>query len=382
MMMGLGDKKLIFGSLFVATGLAVFSTALLYRYSLQDNLFGPMLAPVHVVLRTACFFLLVWSLAALTLTKTRWYVKVGLVFVVAQEVFYLLSTFQLEFAGIKRERHQNQVTEEASRISNGLYAGNISDFRSQVGSEALTRALVSFVDSKRINAGQLHEIVAAYVADDYLMARVSKHNLTPPADLRMIFEFYQNPDTHKPVQFRQDWYETLANVARNPHTPPDVLVRAMSSYLATIVVSNSSCPEDARSNWLRKTSLGSSQERLNVAGNVYAPPDLLLTLVRDPELRVRVALAANPRSPRRLLEKLSTDPDMWVRRTVAENSSTLAMLERLAVDHAPQVRVAVACNGNTPESWLARMAVEDADSSVRQVAESCLQRRAVRTPGK
>jgi hypothetical protein len=382
MMRGLGDKKLIFVSLLVATALAVFSTSLLYRYSLRDNLFGPMFAPVAVVLRTAFFLLLVWSLAALTLAKTRWYVKVGLVFVAAQAVFCLLSTFQLEYAGIKRERQQNQVAEEASRISNELDVGHISAFRSQVGSEALTRALVSFVDSKRINAGQLHEIVAAYVADDYLMATVSKHNLTPPADLRTIFDFYENPNTHKPVQFRQDWYETLANVAGNPHTPPDVLVRAMNSDLAAIVVSNSSCPEDARSNWLKKAALGNSQERFNVAGNIYAPPGLLLKLVRDPELRVRVALAANPRSPRPLLEKLSADPDMWVRRTVAEKSSTRAMLERLAVDHTPQVRVTVACNGTTPESLLARMAVEDADSSVRQVAESCLQRRAVRTPGK
>jgi hypothetical protein len=208
------------------------------------------------------------------------------------------------------------------------------------------------------------------------MAVVAGHKLTAPEDLRAIFDFYQNPATHKPIPQRQDWAEALDNIARNPHTPPGVLLEILNSPSAPFAAANSACPVRERQVWLAKAARGDERLRLSVASNVYSAPELLLALGSDPDLRVQSALARNASSPARLLNDLATAPNNDIRTLVAENpSASPGTLEKLAGDQSPWIRAEAVCNPSAPESLRRRVITEESEDKVRQAAKRCLGKR-------
>ena len=76
-----------------------------------------------------------------------------------------------------------------------------------------------------------------------------------------------------------------------------------------------------------------SHIRYSVAGNRCAPPYLLRKLSSDASLLVRAAVAGNPKTPRDKLVSLSIDTSYMVRAAVAQNSGLgLDLLLKLALD--------------------------------------------------
>lgn len=87
------------------------------------------------------------------------------------------------------------------------------------------------------------------------------------------------------------------------------------------------------------------EERLAAAQGGLLRPDAYVVLMRDPDVRVRVALAQRADLPAELMEYLADDRVPRVRAVVAASPKTDdATLRRLAFDQEEEVRLAVAGN--------------------------------------
>jgi len=372
-MSDLTTRRQLVGSGISAAALGILLTIGLYPLSLQNSLLGPLFAVLLAFLRAVVLFSIIWPVSVIWTSGKRWGVTLGMGLVALQGIFLLAYSCGDEYRGYRRQQAATESDVLQSRITTELDQGKVGGFKDLIGTKALSLALVQYVESDRITSDRIHEVVTAYMADDYSMARVAEHKLTARDDLRAIFHFYQNPATHKPLQYRQDWAEALNNVARNPHTPPDVLIEILNSPLASVAAANSACPARERKFWLAKAIHGDEQLRLGVASNVYSAPELLLTLRSDPDLRVQAALAGNPSSPAPLLNDLAEASDKDIRVIVAGNpSASPGTLEKLAGDESAWMRTRAVCNPSAPESLLRRVMKEDREDWVRQAAQRCL----------
>jgi hypothetical protein len=102
-------------------------------------------------------------------------------------------------------------------------------------------------------------------------------------------------------------------------------------------------PVDILRIWVKKEA----QLRVWLAQNASLPSDMIEILACDASPLVRLAIACNPSTPSSVLKKLSHDTEVEIRRAVASNIKTPGnVLEMLADDSL--CRIFVAHNPNTP----------------------------------
>ncbi|WP_456452524.1 hypothetical protein [Hydrogenimonas sp.] len=107
-------------------------------------------------------------------------------------------------------------------------------------------------------------------------------------------------------------------VAKNPHTPVEVLTRLSKDEVNLV--------------------------RALVATNPNTPPMVLQNLFGDEKI-VRDGLSGNPSTPAKFLKILADDADKMVRMRVSENPGTpVEVLEKLAKDPDPNVAKAAEVN--------------------------------------
>ena len=77
----------------------------------------------------------------------------------------------------------------------------------------------------------------------------------------------------------------------------------------------------------------SKDEKINLAKNKNASPEILKKLAEDEDANVRYAVAKNPKTPIDILRNLAGDGDPDVRREVVRNPNTpVDVLRKLAED--------------------------------------------------
>ncbi len=208
--------------------------------------------------------------------------------------------------------------------------------------------------------------------------------------------------------YRSTWakydVDLLQALARNPQSPPDILVplsKHPSRQIRVPVAQNRSTPvetlrrlsndEDSSVRWglainpnlpidiLYQFSAEDSPSLLaGVAANRHAPVDLIRRLSQHESAWVRHKVALNGSAPPDILIALSTDSEVMVRQSVAQNSKTPPdALTQLFTDASPSVRRHVAQNSSTPTD-IVRKLTNDPDKHVRSWAGISLRQRGVK----
>ncbi|MGF1488494.1 MAG: hypothetical protein ACFBSE_15520 [Prochloraceae cyanobacterium] len=194
--------------------------------------------------------------------------------------------------------------------------------------------------------------------------------------------------------------EVLNQIAKNPNSPPDLLIELAIGYLGCciddlyleaiannpaidlILLENPNFLENLYDRlekygleiFIKKlpdkflkiasTSCYSSL-RYFTASNENSPREILEKLANDPEIHIKEAVARNKNTPIYILEKLANEAEEWIKESLAENKNTpVDILNRLAEDPSDLVRKQVATNKNTPASILKKLA-KDSSISVR-----------------
>jgi hypothetical protein len=128
---------------------------------------------------------------------------------------------------------------------------------------------------------------------------------------------------------------------------------------------------------LRNLSKSASDTvREAVAANQHTPPGVLARLAKDNDVDTRVAAAGNEKTPKNALIKLANDPDQNVLESLAQNHAAPAdALRRLAEyrgkndeEYDESVRMLVAANPSTPSDVLAILASPDQPLDIRGFA--------------
>jgi hypothetical protein len=185
-------------------------------------------------------------------------------------------------------------------------------------------------------------------------------------------------------------------IARNPNTPPDILVEYFYEFpnhvlhnpaLELILLENPDFFNELVSNnpfvfndelplffveWASRHPKESIRE--SVASSNQTPRHLLADLAADKNDDVRQKVAENHKTPSHSLAQLATDKNNNIRIAVAENPYTSSeSLEKLAEDENSDIRRKVAANENTPINTLEILA-RDKSGMVRLAAieNSCL----------
>ncbi len=110
--------------------------------------------------------------------------------------------------------------------------------------------------------------------------------------------------------------------------------------------------------------------RSTVVGNQFLPPELLAVMSGDASPKVRASVAAARQLPQDIRHRLMADPDDTVRASVVRNTDDEVLLTRLSQDPSPDVRIAVAQRRQTPE-YIRESLAADRDVGVqRSVAET------------
>ncbi len=107
-------------------------------------------------------------------------------------------------------------------------------------------------------------------------------------------------------------------VAKNPHTPPDILSKLASddvNLVRALVATNPNTPAAV----LQKLFFDEKIVRDGLSGNPSTPPKLLTVLADDSDKMVRMRVAENPSAPEELLRKLANDPDENVAKAAEAN---------------------------------------------------------------
>jgi len=107
-------------------------------------------------------------------------------------------------------------------------------------------------------------------------------------------------------------------VAKNPHTPVDVLEKLAKdevNLVRALVATNPNTP----SNILRKLFSDEKIVRDGLSGNPNTPAKILKTLADDSDKMVRMRIAENPSAPLELLERLKNDTDENVAKAAEAN---------------------------------------------------------------
>ena len=188
--------------------------------------------------------------------------------------------------------------------------------------------------------------------------------------------------------------EILAAIAKNPNTPPDLLVELAGEYLDEIgfnpaldlilfenpnfiheiffkhfsddhnggkVYSGTKLP-----NWFLKLGLNHPYPLIRdcIAQNTDTPANYLEKLAKDEDREVRLEVARNENTPIHILEKLAEDENDEVRSWVAYNkNNSVCALEKLAQDKSAGVRYQVANNPHT-NSKIIKLLFEDRSYSI------------------
>ena len=119
----------------------------------------------------------------------------------------------------------------------------------------------------------------------------------------------------------------------------------------------------------------SKDEKINLAKNKNASPEILKKLAEDEDWAVRETVAKNPGTPVEILRKLAFDEDEHVGKAVAINlSTTFDILKEQAEDEDANVRETVAENPRTPDDILRKLALDE-DVHVSKAAERALRKR-------
>ncbi|WP_457598820.1 HEAT repeat domain-containing protein [Hydrogenimonas sp.] len=116
-------------------------------------------------------------------------------------------------------------------------------------------------------------------------------------------------------------------VAKNPHTPPDVLTKLATdevNLVRALVATNPNTPGAV----LHKLFSDEKIVRDGLSGNPSTPPKLLAVLADDSDKMVRMRVAENPSAPEEVLRKLANDPDENVAKAAEAN------LKREKIDEA------------------------------------------------
>ncbi|WP_373004503.1 hypothetical protein [Sulfurimonas sp.] len=107
-------------------------------------------------------------------------------------------------------------------------------------------------------------------------------------------------------------------VAKNPHTPQDVLVNLAKdevNLVRALVATNPTTP----SNILEKFFSDEKIVRDGLSGNPSTPIKILKILANDADKMVRIRLAENSGAPKEVLEELSQDKDSNVAKAAQVN---------------------------------------------------------------
>jgi HEAT repeat protein len=132
-------------------------------------------------------------------------------------------------------------------------------------------------------------------------------------------------------------------------------------YVRGGVAQNPNTPEDV----LRKLAEDDDENvREKVARNPNTPKDLLRQLANDHNVNVRFQTFINPKMPLKFIE---SEYEIKTRQNVAEGDIT-PVLEKLAKDKEPSVRLRIVKNSNISHKTLEKL-VEDEDSRIRKIAK-------------
>ena len=147
-------------------------------------------------------------------------------------------------------------------------------------------------------------------------------------------------------------------LAMNTKTPPDIL--EMLSYdenpsVAEYVIYNPSFPQARIYEMARSGSVQARQ----VVGETTANQGMLMDLAQDDSRWVRESITGNPYLPLDAALLLAGGEDIGVRWQLAEQTTFPSVLDRLADDDDPLVRISVAGNPNTSSAALARLVSKD-----------------------
>ena len=200
------------------------------------------------------------------------------------------------------------------------------------------------------------EIPGVNVLDDVdFLAKYGKINIASnPAAY-----FDQNPELFdeimNDVEFRR-------KIAKNPNTPPEMLVKMWNDEDRTVkwgVASNRHTPPDTLAKMWNDED---KDVKRNVAMNPNTPPEMLVKMWDDEDGTVRWGVAGNPHTPPDTLAKMWDDKSIFVRQSVAKNPNTPPdTLAKMWEDKNKLVREGVARNPNTPTDALAKMWNDEAD---------------------
>jgi hypothetical protein len=207
----------------------------------------------------------------------------------------------------------------------------------------------------------------------------------------------ENTPTERLREISRKGNKAIRNaIARNPNTPPDILVEYFYEFpahvlhnpaLELILLENPDFFNELVSNnpfvfndelplffveWASRHPKESIRD--SVASSTQTPSHLLAYLAADNNDDVRQKVAENHKTPSYSLGKLAADKNKNIRIAVAENPCTLSeSLEKLAEDEDDDIRSKVAANENTPIHTLEILA-RDKSGMVRLAAveNSCL----------
>lgn len=100
-------------------------------------------------------------------------------------------------------------------------------------------------------------------------------------------------------------------VAKNPHTPKEILVKLSKdkiNLVRALVATNPNTPQNILQNLFNDEKI----VRDGLSGNPSTPIKLLKILADDSDKMVRLRVAENPSTTKEILEKLSKDKDLDV----------------------------------------------------------------------
>jgi hypothetical protein len=197
------------------------------------------------------------------------------------------------------EARERQIQSDAAVVREAFeHHGDLGHFKNR--SDATEQALGGIFGIA--DGPQLHTLTSAYLDDPQLMAWMANASNIEPEDLRSIFDHY---DHDKDLPHLQ--YPVIEKLAANSRTPPDVLLKLATPRYRYLSLKNPSLPSRERLKIFQILLKGDVRARCLVAGNRYAPPEMLEKLASDSEVLVRLSVAENLSTPTSVLEVLAKD---------------------------------------------------------------------------
>lgn len=264
-----------------------------------------------------------------------------------------------------------------TKLNRDLRRGNLDAVESALSSPYLDARLWS------IAARRVLRLRADTERRSALLASVAQ-SAPADADADMLSDLAEHVD-----------FRAKTHLASHPNASPDLLAQfAMdpSSHVRAAAARHAT----ERRVLERLAVAPESIVQQGAAANVATPPELLVALTSDDDPEVSHKAIRNPALPEPVLERFARDPDVAKRASAAANpaceqpllalaedpapivrarvamhpaSAALAILEQLASDDDPMVRMCVADNANAPASLLHELANDD-DGMVRRAVAS------------